>query len=220
MKSYILTTPKPSQINRFPALLKKLESLPCGAHEALPVVSLGADLEKAEACLAAQVEGGTMLALATLTREESLDLTRELMARGVRVVVVLEACGFGWEWPRALRAAGATVFTVASEALSGRRKTNRRDAAALARLGTERVLHGNAQSGRVVREPSRAEQEPRAVARQRQKLISLRGRLEGMGRGLLLGFGMVEYPDGWWGKKMWFIAERWETTISLRKCVS
>jgi len=214
MKTYHLRSTPPAILNRFPALCKKLDALlpmpgsdpaltPADLAAVPPLVSLGGDLEKAGVCLAAQVQGAAPLALATLTREETLVLVREILARGCRIVVVVEACGFGWEFPRGLREAGSTVFTVAPEPLTGKRKTNRRDAAALARIGTERLLHGNGACGRIVREPTRSEQERRAVGRQRQKLIALRGRLEGMGRGLMLDFGIIDYPDGWWGKKMW-----------------
>lgn len=212
MKTYTLNTPSASILNQFPAFLKRLEATlearrtgvdPAAPPGAALTLSLGGDLEKAGACFAAQIEAQTPLPLGTLSREDGAALVRECVRRGLRVVVTLEACGFGWAWQRELRALGAVVFTVAPEALCGRRKTNRRDAAALARIGMERVVHGDAKSGRVVREPSQPEQQRRSVSRIRGKLISLRGRLEGMGRGLLLDSGIIDYPDTWWGKKMW-----------------
>ena len=209
MKTYPLKSPaqhnaaqNPAVLARFPALRKRLSEATAAAS-APAALSLGADLERGGACLAAQIGYGAPLALGLLTRAEGTALVRELAAGGHRVAVSVEACGFGWEWQRELRGAGAEVVTLAPEPLCGKRKTNRRDAAALARVAAERVLHGNAQAGRAVREPARAEQERRTVARHRAQMVAIRGKLEAQGRGLLLDFGRTDFPDCWWGKKMW-----------------
>ena len=204
MKTYELKTTPASILDRFPALCKRL-----GAADAAGArVCLGADLEKAGACLVAQIGLGAPLALGTLPREHVVALAAALGAQGWAVAVGLEACGFGWRFQGELRAAGATVLTLAPEPLTGRRKTNRRDAAALARVVAERCVHGNTQAGRVVREPSAPEQQRRYYTRHRSHLVALRGKMEGHGRGLLLDFGRVDYPDCWWGKKMWPVLVR------------
>ena len=204
MKTYELKTTPASILDRFPALCKRL-----GAADAAGArVCLGADLEKAGACLVAQIGLGAPLALGTLPREHVVALAAALGAQGRAVAVGLEACGFGWRFQGELRAAGATVLTLAPEPLTGRRKTNRRDAAALARVVAERCVHGNTQAGRVVREPSAPEQQRRYYTRHRSHLVALRGKMEGHGRGLLLDFGRVDYPDCWWGKKMWPVLVR------------
>ena len=141
--------------------------------------------------------------LGTLTRAQILLLLDALQGLGWRCAIGVEACGFGWSFQRALRAAGAEVCTFATEALTGRRKTNRRDAAALARLVAERTVHGNLQAGRVVREPSPAEQQRRFLSRHRAQLVALRGKIEAQGRGLLYDFGQLDFPECWWGKKRW-----------------
>ncbi len=199
LKTTVLTLPI---LPRYPSLRKRLAeaSAAAGAPAAL---SLGADLERGGACLSAQIGYGAPLALGLLTREEATALVRELSSGGHRVAVGMEACGFGWEWQRELRGAGAAVVTLAPEPLCGKRKTNRRDAAALARVTAERLLHDNAQAGRAVREPARAEQERRTLARHRAQMVAIRGKLEAQGRGLLLDFGRTDFPDCWWGKKMW-----------------
>jgi transposase len=205
MKKYHIHTKTDDILNRFPALRKRLASHRASAEQTgLPrQLSLGADLEKAGACVAVQVGLGEPVALGTLTRAELLELVRALRAEGWRCAVGVEACGFGWSFQRALREAGADVFTYASEALTGRRKTNQRDAAALARLVAERVVHGNTQAGRVVREPAPEEQQRRFLSRHRAQLVALRGRVEAHGRGLLYDFGQLDFPECWWGKKMW-----------------
>jgi hypothetical protein len=131
---------------------------------ALRVLCLGADLEKAGACVAAQCGLSEPVSLGTLTREMIVNLVQALRERGWRLVVGMEACGFGWRFQRQLREAGPEVLTFATEALTGRRKTNTRAAAALARLVAERTVHGNPKAGRLVREPSPQEQQRRSCA--------------------------------------------------------
>ena len=205
MKKYQLDTKTADILNRFPALRKRLESAErTPASPGTPrVLCLGADLEQAGACIAVQCGLGEPLNLGTLTRETVAGLVPVLRARGWRCVVGMEACGFGWAFQGALRAAGAEALTFATEALTGRRKTNTRDAAALARLVAERTVHGNPKAGRVVREPTPGEQQRRYLTRHRGQLVGLRGRIEGHGRGLLYDSGQLGFPACWWGKKMW-----------------
>ena len=205
MKKYQLDTKTDDILNRFPALRKRLE----GA-ERLPeaagvprVLCLGADLEKAGACVAVQCGLGEPLGLGMLVRGTLLQLVPVLRARGWRCVVGMEACGFGWDFQGQLRAAGAEALTFATEALTGRRKTNTRDAEALARLVAGRAVHGNTRAGRLVREPSPEERQRRYLTRHRGQLVGLRGRIEGHGRGLLYDSGQLVFPECWWGKKMW-----------------
>jgi len=205
MKKYQLHTKTEDILKRFPVLCKRLE----GAERTPQtpgnprVLCLGADLEKGGACLAVQCGLCEPVNLGTLTRESVVNLIAALRARGWRCVAGMEACGFGWRFQRQLREAGAEVLTFATEALTGRRKTNTRDAAALARLIGERTVHGNTTTSRVVREPSPQEQQRRFVSRHRAQLISLRGKIEAHGRGLLYDFGQLDFPECWWGKKMW-----------------
>lgn len=205
MKKYQLRTKPDDILNRFPALCKRLEGAERTpqAADAPRVLCLGADLEKSGACLAVQCGLGEPVGLGTLTRATVLELLAALRARGWRCVLGLEVCGFGWSFQRELRAAGTEVLTFATEALTGRRKTNTRDAAALARLVGDRTVHGNTTTSRLVREPSPEEQQRRFLSRHRGQLIALRGKIEAHGRGLLLDFGRLDFPDCWWGKKMW-----------------
>ena len=102
MKKYQLDTKTADILNRFPALRKRLESAErTPAAPGVPrVLCLGADLEKAGACVAVQCGLGEPLNLGTLTRETLAGLVPVLRARGWRCVVGLEACGFGWGAPR------------------------------------------------------------------------------------------------------------------------
>lgn len=209
MKTYQLkpftAAPKATILERMPSLLRRLSVLE-GLHpeaSGRAPVCIGADLEKAGACLAIQVGAEGVAGNATLCRADVAKLVLELIARGWRVAVGVEACGFGWVFQAQLRAAGAEVFTFATEALTGRRKTNQRDAAALARLVAGRVVHGDSGSGRTVREPSPEEQKRRFLTRHRAQLVGHRGRIEGQGRGLIYDSGIEAAPECWWGRKTW-----------------
>ena len=209
MKNYPLKpfagAPQPTVIERLPALVRRLGVLEKLHPEPATRthVCIGGDLEKAGACLAVQVGAESVTANITLGRAEVCALVRELTARGWRVAVGVEACGFGWLFQTQLRAAGAEVFTFATEALTGKRKTNQRDAAALARLVAGRVVHGDEKSGRTVREPAPAEQRRRFLTRHRAQLVAHRGRVEAQGRGLIYDSGIEAAPECWWGKKTW-----------------
>jgi hypothetical protein len=136
MKKYQLHPKTEDILKRFPALSKRLE----GAERTLEiagaprVLCLGADLEKDGACVALQCGLSEPVSLGAVTRDTVLSLLAALRTRGWRCVIGMEACGFGGRFQRQLREAGAEVLTFATEALTGRRKTNTRDAAALARL--------------------------------------------------------------------------------------
>lgn len=205
MKTYQLHSNPISILSQFPAFGKRLEAVP---DPGTCLLSLGGDLEKAGVYLCAGIGLQAPLALRVLSRPEMLTLVGELRARGFRVAVGLEACGFGWEFQRQLRMAGAEVLTFAPEPLNGKRKTNRRDAAALARLVAARLVHGDERAGRVVREPNELEQRRRALCRHRQQLVGIRGKLEAFGRNLLHDFGVHDAPECWWGRKMWRVLEK------------
>ena len=201
MKTYQLkpftAAPKATVIERMPSLLRRLGVLEKlhPEHAARAPICLGGDLEKAGACLAIQIGAESVIATITLCRAEVAAFCKELLARGWRVAVGVEACGFGWLFQAQLREAGAEVFTFATEALTGKRKTNQRDAAALARLVAGRVVHGDAKSGRTVREPSPEEQKRRFLTRHRAQLVGHRGRIEGQGRGLIYDSGIEAAPE-------------------------
>src|SRR6266511_4072100 len=129
MKKYQLHTKTDPILNCFPALSKRLKlAEQDGALAGVGrVLSFGADLEKAGVCLAVQCGLSEPISLGTLPRERLCELIVAARARGYRCLVGLEACGFGWRFQRELRAAGAEVLTFATEALTGRRKTNQRD---------------------------------------------------------------------------------------------
>ncbi|HEY1472330.1 MAG TPA: IS110 family transposase, partial [Candidatus Acidoferrum sp.] len=108
-------------VTHFPAIFKGLGSKPTVIHMAL-------DVELHGGVLAVRVAGGRPLECGKCSRSTVIELAAELRRRKYRVVLVEEACGFGYHFHRQLREIGVEAFVVATESLSGKRKTNRRDA--------------------------------------------------------------------------------------------
>ena len=119
MKTYQLKpftqTPRAIVIERMPSLLRRLgvlEKLHPDSAQRAPIC-IGGDLEKAGACLAIQVGAESVAGTITLGRADVVVLVKELIVRGWRVAVGVEACGFGWRFQAQLREAGAEVVGVA-----------------------------------------------------------------------------------------------------------
>ena len=89
------------------------------------------DVELRGGVLAVRVAGGRPVDCGKCSRTTVLDLARELVRRRHRVVLVEEACGFGYGFHRRLREMGVEALVVATEMLNRKRKTNRRDASKL-----------------------------------------------------------------------------------------
>jgi transposase len=164
---------------------------------------LGLDLELAGAAGALMIGGGTPLYVGKHARPRWIELVRWLVRQGAEVHVVQEACGFGWEFHRQLQATGATSRVVAPQEMSGKRKTDRRDASALCMLLWDQVVRANLKSLRVVSVPTAAEQQRRGYHRSRSQWLRLRNQVEAQGRSLMWDHGWLEVPKGWWRPKLW-----------------
>ena len=115
---------KDSVVTHFPAIFKGLGFKPSVIHRAL-------DVELHGVVLAVRVAGGRPMDCGKCTRGTVFELAGELRRGKHRVVLVEEACGFGYSFHRKLREMGVEAFVVATEMLNRKRKTNRRDAAKL-----------------------------------------------------------------------------------------
>jgi hypothetical protein len=111
-------------VAHFPAMFKALGSKASVIHMAL-------DVELHGGVLAVRVAGGRPIDCGKCSRSTVIDLARELIRRKHRVVLVEEACGFGYSFHRQLRETGVEALVVATEMLNRKRKTNRRDAGKL-----------------------------------------------------------------------------------------
>src|ERR1700758_4864126 len=137
------------------------------------------------------------------SRATVLELAAELRRRKHRVVLVEEACGFGYSFHRKLREMGVGALVVATEMLNRKRKTNRRDAGKLLDQLYDFDVNGNKKALRPIRVPTLQEQKSRRLCRMRSHLIKVRNIMEGQGRGLMFDFDFHEVPQGWWGPRKW-----------------
>jgi transposase len=187
---------KDNVVTHFPTIFKGLGSKPSVIHMAL-------DVELHGGVLAVRVAGGRPIDCGKCTRSTIIDLARELVRRKHRVVLVEEACGFGYAFHRQLRQIGVEAFVVATEMLNRKRKTNRRDAGKLLDQLYDFDVNGHKKALRPIRVPTLQEQKSRRLCRMRSQLIKLRNMMEGQGRGLLFDFDFHEVPQGWWGPRKW-----------------
>ena len=123
-----------------------------------------------------------------LAPTEFVPWVEELLRRGHVVHVVYEACGFGFNLYRELKAAGAHCYVIAPRKLDEehtRVKTDPRDATTLCQR-LSRYLEGNTRELAVIRVPTEEEEQARHVSRQREQLVRHRQKLEAQGRSLLM----------------------------------
>jgi transposase len=187
---------KDNVVAHFPAISKGLGSKPSVIHLALDVELLGA-------VLVARVAGGRPIHCGKCSRRTIIELARELVRRKHRVVLVEEACGFGYAFHRQLRDIGVEAHVVATEMLNRKRKTNRRDAAKLLDQLYDYDVNGHKKALRIIRVPTLEEQKKRRLCRMRSQMIKVRSIMEGQGRGLMFDFDFHDVPQGWWGPRKW-----------------
>src|SRR5438552_6179541 len=118
---------------------------------------------------------------------------------GAEVHAVYEACGFGFALQRQLSALSIQCYVVCPQKLdehNRRVKTDGLDAKALC-LKLDRFVQGNRAALARVRVPNEAEEQLRAIHRQREQLLKARKQLEAQGRSLMVNHG-CEAMSGWW----------------------
>lgn len=168
-----------------------------------PLVCLGLDVELVGAAGSIVVGGGTPFNLSKHPRATWIALASWLVERGCRVHVVQEACGFGWAFHRSLEAAKAISIVVAPTNLSGKRKTDKRDAKELAMALWDRAQHGNTKVLNAVRIPSEQELRDRDFGRLRSQLRAQRNRLDLQVRSLMRNHDYLIVPEMWWQARRW-----------------
>jgi transposase len=143
-------------VAHFPAIFKGLGSKPSVIHMAL-------DVELEAGALVVRVAGGRPIECGKCSRSTIVELARELIARKHRVVLVEEACGFGYAF-------------------------HRRDAGKLLDQLYDFDVNRHKKALRPIRVPTLQEQKSRRLCRMRSQLIKVRNILEGQGRGLMFDF--------------------------------
>jgi transposase len=162
------------------------------------------DIHKERYVSVAQFDHATPQPPRRFRPEEFVPFVGKLLARGHRVFLVYEACGFGFGLQRQLHALGATCYVVAPCKLdeqNKRVKTDALDAGALCQR-LSRYVDGNAKELAVIRIPTEEEEQLRHIHRQRTALVRARTKLQAQGRSLLANHGQPTLPR-WWRPAGW-----------------
>ena len=132
-----------------------------------------------------------------------LDFVKKQLPLADQVVVVYEAGPGGFHLHRQLTALGVTAYVVHPQKLDPQHKgvvTDKTDARELT-LNLDRYLRGNLRAMSVVRVPTEAEEQRRALSRQREQLRRERQRLAAQGRSLCLTQGL-RLRGEWWAQNL------------------
>lgn len=167
-------------------------------------IKLGLDVHAAQITVCQQHDGQVPQPARACRWPEVLVLVRKLRAAGATIYSCYEAgpCGYGLH--RQLTGLGVTNWVVAPQCWDerGRRvKTDRRDARELC-LRLDRYVRGNTEAFSVVQVPTAAQEQARALGRQRAAVLKERQRSILRGHGLMLAQG-VHAPPGWWTPRRW-----------------
>jgi transposase len=165
-------------------------------------IKLGIDVHQDFYVVVMQEGGSNPKPPQRFTKEGFLHWAAKLKRQGRQIYAVYEACGFGFGLQRQLSALGIQCHVVCPQKLdehNRRVKTDGLDAKALC-LKLDRFVQGNCDALALVRVPSEAEEQKRALHRQREQLVKARKQLEAQGRSLMVNHG-VEVAKNWWKKR-------------------
>jgi len=168
------------------------------------VIKLGLDVHAAQITVCRQIDGSLPQPAHKMSWEKCVAWIKREAESGAKLYSCYEAgpCGYGLH--RTLTALGVTDFVVAPQRWDerGQRvKTDKRDARELCdRL--DRYLRGNTRAFATVRVPTPEQEQRRALARQRGRVLKERHRCAVRGHGLMLAQG-VQAPSGWWEARVW-----------------
>lgn len=168
------------------------------------VWKVGLDVELRAVAVAIQCGRGAISLGRKMSRPALLEWIKQKVGQGHTVYTVYECCGFGYTLHEQLSQAGARslITTPMRLNLERRRKNDRMDGRELcARLS--RYLDGQKEELRVIRVPSRAEQQRRELGRQREFWKRELRRLENHGRALRIEHEHETLDKGWAGPRKW-----------------
>ena len=165
-------------------------------------IKLGIDVHQQYYVVVKQEGGANPTPPQRFTKEGFLHWATKLQTRERKVYAVYEACGFGFWLHRQLSALGIKCYVVCPQKLdehNRRVKTDGLDAKALC-LKLDRFVEGNADALALVRVPTEAQEQARAIHRQREQLVKVRKQLEAQGRSLMVNHG-IEPVSRWWKRR-------------------
>jgi len=162
-------------------------------------LKLGVDWHADHLRVARMCDGCSPQPAQRFTPNAFLAFVQKQLTLADQVLVVYEAGPGGFHLHRQLSALGVQAYVVHPEKLDSRAKgvvTDKTDARELA-LKLDRYVNGNTRAMSVVRVPSPAEEQRRALSRQREQLRRERQRLAAQGRSLCLTQG-IRLRGEWW----------------------
>jgi len=165
------------------------------------LILLGLDVHLKQITVVRQMDHSLPQPAQRFEQSRLLAWVEKMIAQGAEVWSCYEAGCFGYVLHRALTERGVSNLVVTPEELSGRNKTDKRDARELC-LRLERYLAGNTRVFSVVRVPTVEEEQRREAGRQRQRLLKERLRAERRGASLLLLEGH-RVSGSWWKPSHW-----------------
>jgi transposase len=168
------------------------------------VWKVGLDVDLRQIAAAMQCGRGAISLGRKLSRQQLLEWIRGKVAEGDTVYTVYECCGFGYTLHEELIKAGARslITTPMRLNLERRRKNDRMDGRELC-MRLSRYLEGQKEELKVIRIPSRAEQQRRELGRQREFWKRELRRLENHGRALRIEHEHETLEGGWGGARKW-----------------
>src|SRR5881296_997037 len=182
--------------------LSSLEGTRCQFNGGTGVIKLGIDVHQDLYVVVEQVDGSNPKPPQRFQKQTFLHWAAKLKSEGAEVHAVYEACGFGFALQRNLSALGIHCYVVCPQKLdeqNRRVKTDGLDAKALC-LKLDRFVQGNRDALALVRVPTEAEEQARAIHRQREQLVKARKQLEAQGRSLMVNHG-IEPVQQWWKRR-------------------
>ena len=162
-------------------------------------LKLGVDWHADHFRVARMCDGQSPQPAQRFTPASFLTFVQKQLTLADQVCVVYEAGPGGFDLHRQLTALGVTAFVVHPQKLDPQHKgvvTDKTDARELT-LNLDRYLRGNLRAMSVVRVPTPAEEQRRALSRQREQLRRERQRLAAQGRSLCLTQG-IRLRGEWW----------------------
>jgi transposase len=175
-----------------------------GKERKAEVWKVGLDVDLRQVAMAMQSGSGAISLGRKYTRQQLLGWVKEKVARGDTVYTVYECCGFGYTLHEELTQAGAhsLITTPMRLNLERRRKNDRMDGRELC-VRLSRYLEGQKEELKVIRIPSRGEQQRRELGRQREFWKKEVRRLENHGRALRIEHEHESLEAGWAGSRKW-----------------
>lgn len=194
------------------------------------ICKLGLDVHAASIMVARQLEGLKPQPPQKFTLEHFIRWVQQQLNQGYQIISCYEAGPSGYWLHRQLEKLGVTNYVICPTRLDSRGKgvnTDKTDASELL-VRLDRYVAGNSKAFSIVRVPSPAQEQKRALSRQRDQLRRKRLSFAAQGRMLLLGQGYRQ-SNYWWQARHWeqlkarlpeWLVEQLESYQRVIECVN